>query len=71
MIAEFEFGEGKYYRQVILTENDGLPPYKVEYSEEEEDLETSVDYFTYLSSARKLFIEIKNKIKNGKICKVD
>jgi hypothetical protein len=70
MKDKFEFGEGKYYRQVILSENDGLPPYKVEYSEEEEDLETSVDYFTYKRTAIELFKEIKRKIKNGIPCKI-
>ena len=64
-IDYFEIGkEGtKNYRQLILTENDGEPPYKIEYSEVNSDQETSVDYCSYLKSAKRDFKEIKQRLK--------
>ena len=64
-IDYFEIGkEGtKNYRQLILTENDGEPPYKIEYSEVNSDQETSVDYCSYLKGAKRDFKEIKQRLK--------
>jgi hypothetical protein len=70
MKDRFEFGKGKYYRGVFLRENDSTPPYIVEYAEEHDCAETSVDYFTYKYMAIELFKEIKRKIKNGIPCEI-